>query len=141
VIPIHIDYITIPGATVKDLHHAFLSEYGNVHRPIDVLLVAGLNVRSICIIDETWSSFAVATLPFPPKLVEFDAETRNQTKSSTNLKGNPMWNIQSNYIQILIDLTTSIRELTKADSHPMIPTNLAPCFHTWGILQSDLQNH
>ena len=137
--PIHIDYITIPGATVKDLHHAFLAEYGNVHRPIDVLLVAGLNdvlkgatvqqimkdiedfkesVRSLCILDETWSSFAVATLPFPPKLVKFDAETRN---------------IQSNYIQTLIDLTTSIRELNRADAHPMIPTNLAPCFHTWGM--------
>ena len=137
--PIHIDYITIPGATVKDLHHAFLAEYGNVHRPIDVLLVAGLNdvlkgatvqqimqdieefkesVRSLCVLDETWSSFAVATLPFPPKLVKFDAETRN---------------LQSNYIQVLIDLTTNIRELNRADAHPMIPTNLAPCFHTWGM--------
>ena len=42
-------------------------------------------------------------------------------------------NIQSNYIQILIDLTTSIRKLNRADAHPMIPTNLAHCFHTWGM--------
>ena len=137
--PIHIDYITIPGATIKDLHHAFLAEYGNVHRPIDVLLVAGLNdvlkgstsdqilkdmeafkesVRNLCILDETCSSFAVSTLPFPPKLVKFDAETRN---------------IQTNYIQVLIDLTTSIRELNRMDAHPMIPTHLASCFHTWGM--------
>jgi len=61
----------------------------------------------------------VSTLPFPPKPVKFDTETRNN---------------QSNYIQVLIDLTTCIRELNRADAHPMIPTNLAPCFHTWGIL-------
>lgn len=41
--PIHLDYITIPGATVKELHHAFRAEYGNIHRPVDVILVAGLN--------------------------------------------------------------------------------------------------
>ena len=110
---------------MKDLHHAFLAKYGNVHGPIDVLLVAGLNdelkgatvqqimqdiedfkesVMSLCILDETWSSFAIATLPFPPKLVKFDAETRN---------------IQSNYIQILIDLTTSIRVRELNRSQPV----------------------
>ena len=40
---IHIDYLTIPGATVRELEHAFMAEYGNVHRAVDVLLVAGLN--------------------------------------------------------------------------------------------------
>ncbi len=40
---IHIDYITIPGATVRELEHVFIAEYSNVHRPLDVLLVGGLN--------------------------------------------------------------------------------------------------
>ena len=40
---IHIDFITIPEATVRELEHAFMAEYGNVHRPVDVLLVPGLN--------------------------------------------------------------------------------------------------
>ena len=32
--------------------------------------------------------------------------------------------VQSNYIQILIDLTTSIRELNRADAHPMKPKDM-----------------
>ena len=37
------DYLTIPGGTVRELHHAFKAEYKNVHRPVDVMLVGGLN--------------------------------------------------------------------------------------------------
>ena len=39
----HIDYITIPGAYIKDLHHAFMAEFKGVYRPVDVLLVGGVN--------------------------------------------------------------------------------------------------
>jgi len=40
---IHVDYIKIPGATVRKLEHAFMAEYSNVHRAVDMLLVGGLN--------------------------------------------------------------------------------------------------
>ena len=139
--PIHIDYITIPGATVKDLHHAFLAEYGNIHRPVDVVLVAGFNniirgssadeimkdiidfngtVSNICFGNNNafWSSFAAATLPFPPKLAAFDGENRK---------------LRKNHIETLVNLTTKIRVMNQYDNHPTIPTHLAPCFHTWGV--------
>ena len=51
------------GATVQQIMHILnIEEFKEA-------------VRSLCILDETWSSFAVATLPFPPKLVKIDAET------------------------------------------------------------------
>jgi len=34
---------------------------------------------------------------------------------------------------LMISLTTKIREFNYSDTHPIIPTRLAPCFHTWGI--------
>jgi len=40
---IHIDYPTIPGATVRELEHTIMAEFGNGLRAVDVLLVAGLN--------------------------------------------------------------------------------------------------
>ena len=40
---IHIDIIAIPGATLDVLLHALTVEYGGLNRPIDVLIVAGLN--------------------------------------------------------------------------------------------------
>ena len=39
----HIDYITIPGAKVIDLIDAWKIDYFQESRPMDVLLVAGLN--------------------------------------------------------------------------------------------------
>ena len=38
-----IDYITIPGATVRELEHALMAEYSNVYRAVDMLHVGGLN--------------------------------------------------------------------------------------------------
>ena len=81
---LHMDEICISGARVRDLRHAFEAEYGALHRPVDVVLVAGLNnilegqdagrimfeiaefhsrVKNIA-----GSSFAVCTLPFPPSM-------------------------------------------------------------------------
>ena len=139
--PFHIDYISIPGATIRELHHAFRAEYGNTHRPVDVILCSGLNdvingstsdqimeeiydfdktVRSICFGDNSayWSSFAATTLPFPPQLVSLSDEDRK---------------LQRNCLNTLVDITTRIREMNRSDKHPHIPTYMAPCFHTWGV--------
>ena len=40
---IHVKQLTIPGATLRSLHHAFMAEYSNCYKPFDVLLVGGLN--------------------------------------------------------------------------------------------------
>ena len=40
---IYVDMIGIPGATIKMLHHAFMAEFKDSNRPVDVLLVGGLN--------------------------------------------------------------------------------------------------
>ena len=39
----HVDWLTIPGATVEDLLFAWQVEYGREVRPMRILLVAGLN--------------------------------------------------------------------------------------------------
>ena len=40
---IHMEFVGIPGGTVKSLHPAFCCEYSNQDIIVDVLLVAGLN--------------------------------------------------------------------------------------------------
>ena len=97
--PLHIDHLECPGATVRELHHAFISEYDGFWRPVDVMLIAGLNnvlrgQPAQAIIDEmkkfkTYvenmgrdkdgmmgekSSFAICTLLFPPKLVHMEKD-------------------------------------------------------------------
>ena len=37
------EFVGIPGGTVKSLHYAFCCEYSNQDIIVDVLLVAGLN--------------------------------------------------------------------------------------------------
>ena len=39
----HVDWLTIPGATVEELLFAWQVEYGHEPRPMRILLVAGLN--------------------------------------------------------------------------------------------------
>ena len=39
----HVDWLTIPGATISDLFLAYRLDYEKINRPLRVLLVAGLN--------------------------------------------------------------------------------------------------
>ena len=45
----HVDYVTIPGATLQTIFHAFKTEYSYHTRPMDIFVVAGYNdlVRNI----------------------------------------------------------------------------------------------
>ena len=82
---IHLDYITIPGARMKVLHHALMAEYSKVNLPIYVLLIGSLNdilkdqtseevmadiklFRNFVMSLQGGMSntFAIATLPSPP---------------------------------------------------------------------------
>ena len=46
--------------------------------------------------NDFWGSFAATTLPFPPKLVAFNAENSK---------------LQKNFIDTLVDITTKIRKI------------------------------
>ena len=140
----HIDYITIPGATIKDLHHAFISEFSGVYRPVDVLLVGGVNdvlqgrtaeqvlsdilnfKKSVLSLNQDpgsghLSSFAVATVPFPPMMTVMPGESRR---------------IYNNKLLIMVDLTTGIREMNRNGVNPITGLPLGeyntPTFHIWG---------
>ena len=39
----HVDWLTAPGATIQLLHHMWETEYGEERRPMNLLVVAGLN--------------------------------------------------------------------------------------------------
>ena len=98
----HVDWLTIPGASVEQLLHAWQVEYANESRPMRLLLVAGLNnllkggnietltsqirrfgdnvkyqdFRSPC----KSNSFAVAPLLLAPKLVWFPENGNHSPK-------------------------------------------------------------
>ena len=87
----HVDWVTIPGATLNELEFAWSVDYHHQTRPMRILLVAGLNdlikggsretfMQDIKKFKATvdWQNrhhsgeanqFAVAPLPMPPKLV------------------------------------------------------------------------
>ena len=140
----HIDFITIPGATIKNLHHAFIYEFKGLYRPVDVQLVGGVNnvlrgrtaeqvladilnfkksVLSMNLDPASGhlSSFAVTTVPFPPMMTIMPGESRF---------------IYNNKPQIMIDLTTGIREMNRNGVNPITGLPLeeynTPTFHIWG---------
>ena len=91
--PLHIDWLTVCGATIADLEYAWLLDYKEQPRPMRILLSAGLNdlakgktrtdiVESILhfrmVVDNqnrwhphTKNELVVATILNPPKLVWF----------------------------------------------------------------------
>lgn len=109
---IHVDYITIPGATVKELEHPFLAEYSNVHRTLDVLLVGLLNdvlcgatdsdiMEDICHFRNSVKSisagtgdiyqgyFATATLLFPSRITVIEKDHRRMVDNRRRSNGFP----------------------------------------------------
>ena len=84
---LHVDHLAVPGATIRELQHAFEAEYDGYWRPIDVIFCGGINnvlqgqsVEQIITELQTfkelvkrvgWNSghentFAVTTMIFPP---------------------------------------------------------------------------
>ena len=92
--PIHIDWLTISGATIKELELAWQLDYGKYSRPMRILLSAGLadlvkgrsrtdivadilHFRAVVIKQNEYhpfikNEFVVATILNPPKLVWFE---------------------------------------------------------------------
>ena len=44
-VPFHIDIESISGARLMDLYNAWRTAYANVHKPQDLIIIAGLNDR------------------------------------------------------------------------------------------------
>ena len=138
--PVHLDYVTIPGATIEQLHHAFEAQYNGCKQPLDVLIVAGYNnilqdqsldeilqhlqdfkkaVINMSCEGERFNSFAVSSLPFPPRL--------------TRLSNDPVFPEYSAYYDektmILDQMTPCVLDMNKEEIDML--TRLAPAFHTW----------
>ena len=138
---LHLDHITIPGATVAELRHAYAAEYEGYWRPIDATLVAGINnllqgqikeelMAEIKAFKEMVmrmgeaqghiNSFAVVTLYYPPAItrVAFDWPPRSKR----------FWNRTEDILQV----NTFIQELNSSDEQACY-TQHAPLFHVFGI--------
>ena len=137
---IHVDWCTIPGGQVNTLAHAFRALYGKSCRPVDVLVVVGLNdigkgnsadtifkrymrlkatVLEICPRHITGqSTFAIATLPHPPIYSAYDTDIHEPTRDCS---------------EALLRLTEKIIvHNIKAPQVPF-PVRKAPQFHKYGV--------
>ena len=142
---LHTDFIGIPGAQIQDLEIATLAEYGNMGRPIDVLLCSGLNdilagLSPHQIIDKMAhfrtqvellgargnsepNSFAVCTVPLPPKCTRLPADNyRPATDRTEDIK----------------QLNEMILSFNTGGGCPF-KSKLAPRYHTWGLENSSIR--
>ena len=117
---IHIDYNTIPGATIQTLERAWMIEYGQTQTPMDILLVAGLNnvcrgentpqimqrIKKLASMIEIQSqkfhpnrpsTFQVTTLLYPPRLAKFPHHLHTHRP-------------QANKLQMLVELNRAITD-------------------------------
>ena len=112
--PFHLNFITIPGATIDQLHHGFASEYQTHCGPMDVLFCGGLNnllrghsVEIVCdqllkfrqyVMELGYrkgyeNTFAITTLPYPPKICRLPLDPypgpgfRNRTADLNEING------------------------------------------------------
>ena len=133
--PFHLDEICIPGSRIRNLMHAFQAEYSGIGRPVDIILVAGINnilegqepedvmneIKTFRreVMRLSGSSFAVATLPFPPclSILPEDQHTRVKRDATDSLKS----------------LNTLIRNFNRENAGGVIDVSRCPLFHTWGL--------
>ena len=141
----HLDTISIPGASLLTLHHAWESEYKNVYRPMDVLVCAGLNdVLCGATVEEFQqrmehlnssvklqnkkhqgfdNSLAFCTLPLPPMC--------------TYLRNDPRTHTRNNLTDVIVRINSVIQIFNAENGTGDIQTSGAPKFHTWGVMQCE----
>ena len=107
----HTDYLTISGATLETLFHAFKIEYSHHTQPMDVVIIAGYNnllrnqgrevmfdiivkfgeyVRQLVNEDGSSNTVTVGSLLYPPQLAWF-ADDGPQPENYTNQKEKINW--------------------------------------------------
>lgn len=135
---IHIETISIPGATIPTLRHALVTEFGQANLPVDVLWVSGLNdvikgLGSTRILDQLsytknlvlkWcnhnstvgNTFRVSSLPLPPSLSRLAGDKRPEVKVD--------------HTDELIKLNEGIKKMNLERAQPLQAP--VPMFHSWG---------
>ena len=153
---IHCDVLSVPGGNFKSLRRAFLAEYSNYPVPLDVICTLGLNdvanapinnnniaaahvdinltameLRDAvleCSPEGFQNSFALCTLPFPPKFTSVTANCNSDTRLRTEL---------------LSALNNSFKSINKdVAASTGFKTDSCPLFHTYGLKcrKSNLQS-
>lgn len=153
---IHVDYCTIPGATIKSLMDAWWVDYHRYTQAMDILLVAGLN--NICKGDSdnevmrqiknfantvdhqseihhptNLSTFCVASMIYPPKLTWFPKNGTIPRYMKIN-KLEMMLNLNSTIAEFNIHLQQKHRSIyrrNRAIGTDGIPTQ--PTFQDFGL--------
>ena len=108
---LHVDYLTIPGAPLETLFHAFKLEFSHHTKPMDLFIVAGYNdlvknhgrdyivetfkkfgeyVRSLPNEENTANTVTVGTLLYPPQLSWFK-DDGPEPQHYTNQKDKINW--------------------------------------------------
>ena len=137
---LHIDWCTITGGKTEDLAQAFKALYKKSCRPVDVLLVTGLNdinnnrtaeeifqayMRLKAMVLEVMprhptgrSTFAIASLPHPPIFSCYGGDIHTPVK---------------NHNDRLLKLTELVVEHNRTASQDPFPIRKAPQFHKYGV--------
>ena len=91
--PFHLDSVEVPGATIRELLHAFLAEYQFHWCPLDVILCGGLNnllqghsngaiieelaeFKEMVLGQREGNTCAILTIIYPPKLCRLPLDPR-----------------------------------------------------------------
>ena len=138
---LHMDHVTIPGATIEELKHAYAAEYEGYWRPVDAVLVAGHNnllrgeskeqvtaaiksfkemVIRMGTAQGHVNTFAVVTLYYPPILSRLAFDWMHGNKR--------FWNRTMDILHI----NTFIQDLNSNDENAHY-TRHAPLLHLYGI--------
>ena len=107
----HSDYVTIPGATLETIFHAYKLEYSHHTKPVDLFVVAGYNdlvrnygrdhivhtiknfveyVRGLDNEDNSSNTVTIGTLLYPPQLAWF-RDDGPEPENYTNQKSKIDW--------------------------------------------------
>ena len=137
---IHVDWSTIPGGKVDSMAQAFKALYSRSCRPVDVLIVCGINdlgsgmtaeevykklmrlkakVLEVCPRHPTGrSTFAIATLPHPPMWTTYGSDIHEPSHDRT---------------KEFMRLTEKTVAHNKSSPQEPFPIKRAPQFHKYGV--------
>ena len=137
--PIHVERVSVCGATIKEIGHAICYNYFDLGAPVDILLIAGLNdvaagrsaIEIMCDltmlleaiqVNLPGSTLSVSTLPLPPKLCR--------------LRGDRSWRPASfvDRTSTLVSLNARIINFNRVNARSVgAPLDMAPRYHTRGL--------
>jgi len=154
----HIDYCTIPGATIPMLEYAWRIDYRKEVRPMDVVVIAGLEdvetqtedeilkrfedfaytvkAQSDEYHPESPSTFNVGTLIYPPKIAWLTGDGPIPYPEEQN-KLEMITSINSRIIRFNdVNYKEQIDIYKKLTGGHVWPKSKAPKFHTYGLRKS-----